>query len=274
MTKDTKERIEPDLVNDPVFPPIGDEAAPDDGSDAQEFLPGYKTRADAEKALKDRDDEREQHKQEIAAARTREQSFQQVLDGLGSRGTAPAAAPAPEPGLDFSKLPDPVEDREGFMRGLQDQVTGMVTSHDKQHTQQRSHEQRLSDMWGQFQTDYPELNEFPEIVEAAVRAEVNRGAARGLTPQQVMFDSSDRLMQRVAETSQKRIGVLKTRFTSTDDADEAGESGTRRTADRTAGVSNGTSAAGKGKSSGADDPSKYGSMIGDMKKLQRDSGFV
>jgi len=126
---------------------------------------------------------------------------------------APAAAalkPVPTE-LDFSDLPDPVEDKEGFYKKLGSSVSDYINQHTvattNAVTNQQATQNGLADLNNRFSRDYKELSQKPAIFHAVVAQEVKKIQNRGVNAQQVMFADPDKFLKTVATTMRNELGI-------------------------------------------------------------------
>ena len=248
-----------------MFPTLGSETKePDKGSD-DEFLPGFKTREDAEKGIGEMKAAQDKLNAELGQMRAQGETMQGMMDQLLA-GQSPATVAAPAaPTLDYTKLPDPVEDKDGFARGVLEQTQAIVAHQTQEASKEagvaNSLQQQLDSLWGKFQDDYEDLADYPEYVEVAAREEVSKANARGISSDQLIRRNSDSFMKSVAANVRQKVEKLTERLGHKKKPEDEG---------RDEGLSGGSHEIPSGAEDGA---GKLGSMTQDIKNLQKDSGF-
>jgi hypothetical protein len=240
-----------------MFPQIGDDPKPDESN--EEYLKGFKTREDAEKGFGDLTASQDKLTEELARVRAHEETMQGMIDQLLA-GQPTQQAPA-APTLDYTKLPDPVEDKDGFARGVLEQTQAIVAHQTQEAGVANSQQQQLDNLWGEFQDDYPDLADYPEYVEVSAREEVAKAQSRGVSSDQLLFKNPAGFKRSVAESTREKVKKLEAKF---------GEKKKEEEPNRDTGLSGGSHTISADAESGAD---KVGSMAQDLKKLQRESGF-
>ena len=257
---------------DEMFPPIGDTAAPAPEDDGAEFMPGFKTREDAVKAFDELKTANQRYTTDLAATQKSVETMQSMLDQLMAGQQARGAQAEPEADtIDLSKLPDPVEDKDGFTKGVMDAVGKLVQAQTARTAQGLTKQQQMDRLWGKFKEKHSELAGFDEIVESAAREVLTEAHARGVDPERLMLQQTERFFSKVADTANARISKLKEKFgVREDDGDD--DSDIRDSAP--AGRDRGLSDSSRGRPiTDREGSEKLGSLIGDLKKLQRSSGF-
>jgi hypothetical protein len=242
-----------------MFPQIGSEAPPEGGDD---FMEGFKTREDAEKGIGEMKAAQDKLTEELARSNAHQETMQGMIDQLlAGQPAQPLQAPAPT--LDYSKLPDPVEDKDGFARGVLEQTEAIVAHQTEAANAAtntvQSQQRQLDSLWDKFQDDYPDLADYSEYVEVAAREEVSKARARGIDSDQLIFKSPDRFLKSVADSTREKVQKLEARFKKEPD-DPA----------RDKGLSGGSHEIGSGTEAGS---KELGSMTQDLKKVQKESGF-
>jgi len=244
-----------------MFPNLGsDQPKPESEESDAEFLKGFKTREDAEQGFGEMTAAQDKLTEELTRVRAHEETMQGMIDQLlvGQPAQQPQAPAAPT--LDYTKLPDPVEDKDGFARGVLEQTQAIVAHQTQEAGVANSQQQQLDRLWGEFQDDYPDLADYSEYVEVAAREEVNKAQARGVGSDQLIFKNPDGFKRSVAESTRAKVKKLEAKFGDKKEPEPNRDEGL-------AGGSDGTS-------SGEEEGNvKLGSMTGDLKKLQRESGF-
>lgn len=258
-----------------MFPTIGDPAADDMPDTGDEFLPGYKTREDALKALEEMKAANARYDADLKSTKASVETMQSMLDQLMA-GQTPRREPETQvdDGFDLKSLPDPVEDKDGFIKGVFGAVDRLVQARTEQTAQGLTRQQQLDRLWNRFMDVHKDLAEFPEIVETAVKEVVQDTANRGVNPERFMLGQTDRFFTKVASTAQEKLARLRAKFGIADDDDEGDDSDEpiRRSApERDRGLSG--SSKGRHVTDRTGDGGKLGSLIDDLKKIQRTSGF-
>ena len=126
-----------------------------------------------------------------------------ALRAVGSQAVASAVEPAAPPGIDLTKLADPVSDPEKFRTELGTVVQGAITAGiarvQTAATDQSDNQTRLNDLWSKFGKDFPDEAVHSDLVETVARQRVKEGQLAGLTPSQVIFQNPEGFMRSVAE---------------------------------------------------------------------------
>ena len=249
-------------------------------------------------------------KGQVAGAADRETELHQTIRSLVANRTpaeidagAPAAADAG--GLALDDLPDPIENPEGFRKGLGQRVEGMVTAGVAAATAQLRGSidttQRLNGLWANFKEANPDLTAYSDLAEIVAREKVTAGIARGVTAEQIMFGDEAGFIKSVADGVTERIGTIREGFIEDKKPDPdptpaterpdpmvatpvaaapAGGTGEDKSsapatdeANRTGGIPGGSQSANT-KAAEPTVPTGPGSMVGEMKKSQADMGLV
>lgn len=157
--------------------------------------------------------------------------MQQTLGGLNEKLTRlerkAARAPAPvtsepaktkialhEPKVDLTGLPDPVTDKEGFLKAasqrLQTQLDTLAATikgqkEDEQKDQHAAAVQanKVNKLWNRWQKEHPEFAKAGKVVQAEASAMVQEGLAQGMGLDAVMFADEDGFLDDLAE----RVGA-------------------------------------------------------------------
>ena len=119
------------------------------------------------------------------AARNRE-----ILAAVLNPPTPVVADTLPDVQIDINGLPDPAMDRDGFLRGLGERLSGTVKQIDEraraaatsQVSQAQSAASLIDEAWGQMQAAHPELAEHPALVDALSRRWADQQRAAGRDP--------------------------------------------------------------------------------------------
>ena len=252
MAKDDKK---PDM-----FPDLGSDQPKPEPEDDAEFLKGFKTQEDAEKGFNELTASQDKLTEELARVRAHEETMQGMIDQLLAGQSPTTATVQAAPTLDYTKLPDPVEDKDGFARGILEQTQAIVAHQTQEAGVANSQQQQLDSLWGRFQDDHPDLADYSEYVEVAAREEVAKAQARGIDSNQLIFKNPDGFMRTVADNTRAKVKKLEAKFGEKKESEPNRDTGL-------AGGSDGAS------SDEGEGHVKLGSMTGDLKKLQRESGF-
>ena len=146
-----------------------------------------------------------------------------AMMGLPAPTIATPAAPK-SPNIDLSGLPDPLEDRDGYNKGIAERVQSAITdgisthaaAERTRHATAASRDERIGVLWGDFSNTYPELAANEEWVEFAASKVAKRAKARGLDVEKYMFGNSEQFMEDVAA----EIGKVFKPDTSNDGSDK------------------------------------------------------
>lgn len=261
--KEDKSATQDQVLGEPTHPPMGTDS-PMPGDD-KEYLPGFKTPDEVAKALKEATDKAAKTEAELAAMRASQEQLQGMLDQLTARpGTT--SDKSNDTVIDWSKLPDPVEDKDGFLKGVV-QIVQATAQHTAQtQAGQTARQQQIDKMWTEFTDEHEDLAEFPEVTEAAVRNVLADVRARGLDPDKFMFSNKKRFYKLVADEGRKRLTVMKEKLGASDKDDAAGDG-------VDSGRDIGLSDTSRGSSKKPKDDGKIGSLVAELKQVQRTSGF-
>lgn len=259
------EREEQDSVpQGPAYPNLG---ADDEGND--EFLPGFKSRQEAEDFIRDARSLREDFDKLRDETGEREQRDRETINRLIAGQQAPRHEPArQEPSLDqqLEALPDPVERPEEFKRGLAGLIKSQVETGTQRVTNQSTRQTQLSGLYDRFKTENPDFAPYEEIIEGVARREAQALSANGSNPQDAILADPDGFLSRVKNGVSKRLESygVKPGGKGKNEGDGDGDP----PPNRTDGVSGGSQPASRG--NGAAPPSTFAK---EMQKMQEETGF-
>lgn len=171
--------------------------------------------------------QREDDDETVKVSRAAWDEMQRALGGLNEKLTKlerktgrPAAVPTVElakprinlhePKLDLAGLPDPVTDRDGFLKGasqrLQTQLdTFVATVKGQKEDEQVSARQfatqsaKVNKLWAKWQKSHPEFAKAGKVVQAEAAAMVQEGVDQGLGLDAIMFADEDGFLDDLAE---------------------------------------------------------------------------
>lgn len=172
------------------------------------------------------------------------------------------------PVIDYSKAPDPIEDKEGYARFVADvnqqqaDYRQAVAAYEGKQASVST--ARLNKLWASFSETYPDYAENTRRVEIAAKAVVERALAEGLDADKYMYGTSGKFMRDVIEEMDDIFGKPSAVEAADDDDDEEED-------DRSAGIlGGGGSSASGGKTKPA---AQLGSLSADIKEWQEKTGF-
>lgn len=249
-----------------MFPQIGEEHV---DAPADEFMPGFKTREDAVKAFDELKAARDKATNDYAAVSAAQAQMQSMIDTLMTQQGGKPGSDAPAPGkVDFSKLPDPIEDREGFTKGVMGAVEAMVSQNAAAMSQSLTKQQRTEQIWNELKARNSDLAEVPELLEAATREVLQGVRDKGIDIDKFMFGNTERMLTQISEKANARLTKLREKLGVKSEDEEGDDEGEPS---RDIGLSD--SSRGRPVDRSEQGGGKLGSLIGDLKNLQRTSGF-
>ena len=281
-----------DIESHAAFPVLGDPA--DDaatGDDAEKILGRYDSEGAATKALADLETANATQAAQIEALTGSQTRSQETIDRL-IQGMPAAAAPVvaeAAPAIDYSALPDPVTDREGFARGLTEQVVA-VTAHEQKGASARlARDNSLNSLYSRYRSENVDLVSADEgefIVSGIIRSESAALQARGLNPADYIAQNPDVFLKTVEDGTRKILtsyGKLTPEGMTDGETMPGGQgnsdndgvpSSHANPAGRTAGVSGASIAAGKSAGGNGVVPVKKTGMMAELMELQDKDGLL
>lgn len=167
--------------------------------------------------------------------------------------------------IEEEKLPDPVEDLEGYNRAMLDRVDRLVEERLAQAQGATEFDNQVSasaqDLWSDFIGLHPEWEKFEDELDGYAQKLVQKVQARGGDGQSYMFGNSAKFFNDLHQYASARLGHLVD-----GDGDDDGDG---EEVDRTAGVWGGS---GTPMPRTSNKP-QAGDMIEDIKAIQKKSGF-
>lgn len=153
----------------------------------------------------------------LEAGGKREERLQQLVATLAStpRQVQDAPVQTRRTSIDFSKLPNPTEDPEGYNRALGAQVDELVQSQVQAQVQPRQIQQdrqaRINGLWDKFSKDNPDLADYRDIAEAVGGKMVAEAVAGGANPDQFVFgtDNGSAFLENLANKLNARLAQLR-----------------------------------------------------------------
>lgn len=198
-----------------------------------------------------------------AAERQRNtEMFAQIFQGRQAPGERMGPT-APTPQIDFTGLPHPADDPEGFQKGLGERlgqtmadVERHVASKFQQQFQQEQEANGLWDnAWKRFQEKYEDLAAFPELAQLATSQTLAELGQRQVDPMVLLRTDTEGMVDRVAEKAK----ALVDRIRGQQEADNRDDTGRTRMLD---------GAAPKRGRPPAREPSNPDDLIANIKKMQ------
>lgn len=204
---------------------------------------------------------------------------------LTTRAVEPQAPQAPA-GVDFSGLPDPVEQPKEYGEQLQGRIDQMIQNRMQYDRDLRAHQgsqaQTKDVLWEDFKDQFPEYAEDEERVGFVTQQVLKRASARGLDTNRYMTGNSNRFFKDVVKEFDKVFGAPE----ELDDDDYDDEPAPRRRAqaqrrdadpeprNRTGGILGGMDGgAGRSRRSANPDDDGPGDMIKEIQEVQRKGGY-
>lgn len=172
-----------------------------------------------------------------------------------------------DPALDFSGLPDPYGDPDGYKRGVEERTRNFVQQSVQHATRPRQPAQQGVDpaaLWEDFTEEFPEYADQQDRIEFVATKVVQKLQRKGVDAQRYVRAASDEFFQEVDKEYKKVFGKKAKRREDADD-DEAEErtetlfSGSRKPFARR-----------KSRDDEDDDP---GDMLKEIFEIQRKTGF-
>lgn len=178
---------------------------------------------------------------------------QEKIEQLLSRPAEPEHVKDPE--FLSVDLPDPVSNPDEFKAALKKRdedfkkyVSELNASQLRQTMSAQEEKQKLNQMWTDFRTKNPDLDD-EILIETIVRKESQALIAEGKDPKRLMLSDPDRFMERVANSTRSYLSKYKTE------------------PNRTAGIPGGDSGGNRPKQDAAPD------FINQIKDFQRKDGY-
>lgn len=203
---------------------------------------------------------------------------------LTTRAVEPQAPTAPA-GVDFSGLPDPVEQPAEYGQQLQGRIDKMIQDRMQYDRDLRAHHgaqaQTKDVLWLDFQEQYPEYAEDEERVGFVTQQVLKRAAARGLDTNRYMTGNTNRFFKDVVKEFDKVFGEPEEQDDDYEDepAPRRRAQAQRRDADpeprnRTGGILGGVDG-GAGRRRASADPldDGPGDMVKELQDVQRTRGY-
>lgn len=194
----------------------------------------------------------------------------QLFQGRGDGGTV-LQQPQPASGieLDFSGLPDPRDDFEGYQKGLAERLGSMgaqmrqqITSEIVGATQTQQQVDALqNEAWERFGKNHADLAGFPEIVQIAVGQVAQDLGRRNVDPMSLLRTNMDDYVSRVAEKAGGLVRKIR------GDNDDEGGADPGRTS-----MLDGAGPKPRGKPDPAKAPAQ-GQFVSSIKQLQKELGI-
>lgn len=193
----------------------------------------------------------------------------QLLTGRPSTADQRQSATSPEVSLDVNGLPDPSQDRDGFLRGLAERLGKTVTQVQESAVQRATaaataaagQHDSVNRAWARLQQKYPDLADHTDIVQLAAGQFSNEMQAKGLDPQAALAGDMEAFVDSVASRATRTINKIKGL---TDDGQPASRLDDNGRADVHGGTGSGTT---RGTSKAADKPARF---TDELKKIQQE----
>lgn len=183
---------------------------------------------------------------------------------------ATTAMPPTRPNIDYTKAPDPVEDKDGYTRFMLDaqrkeiEYEKSLLTYQQQQAQQT--QQKSGQLWSSFSGKYGDYAKDEERLTIATQQVIQRARASGLDTERYMYANADQFMEDVTKEFDKLFGKPGGKQQEVDDEEEDDDDGLT-----TSLIGGGVGGGGGRKQQPA--PQRYGELSQEINAWQQKTGF-